>query len=187
VKRSIELHPLPFPAPVWVVGTYDSEGRADMMTAAWAGVSCSEPLCVSVSVRPSRYTHDNIIRQKCFTVNIPSAEFVRETDYFGLVSGRDEDKTGKAELKVEKSSSINAPVLADFPLVIECRLFKQVELGSHTEFIGEVLEVRAEEGLLKPDGSIDPEKAGFFVLFNGYRGIAGVVGDPYSSGKELSG
>jgi flavin reductase (DIM6/NTAB) family NADH-FMN oxidoreductase RutF len=68
---------------------------------------------------------------------------------------------------------------------MECRLIRQVEIGSHTEFIGEILDIRAEEGMLDSDGAVDSEKAGFFVLFSGYRGIDSLVGDPYSAGKEL--
>jgi len=185
MKKSIGLHPLPFPAPVWVVGTYDEKKRPDMMTAAWVGVCCSEPPCVSVSVRPSRQTFNNIILRKGFTINVPPADYVRETDYFGLVSGRDQNKVEKAGLTAQKSELVDAPVLAEFPLVMECRLLKQVEIGSHTEFIGEVLDIKAEESFLEEDQGMNAEKSGFFVLFSGYRGMEGVVGEPYKDGKEL--
>lgn len=185
MKKSIGLHPLPFPAPVWVVGTYDRDGRPDMMTAAWAGVCCSDPPCVSVSVRPSRHTYDNIILQKCFTVNLPPSKYVDETDYFGLISGRDQDKVKVAGLTSARGRFVNAPVIDEFPLVMECRLTEQVQIGSHTEFIGEILDIRIDESYLGPDGEVEAEKTGFFVLFNGYRGIDGLIGDPYSAGKKF--
>ncbi|MFO7914855.1 MAG: flavin reductase family protein [Candidatus Krumholzibacteriales bacterium] len=185
MKKSIGLHPLAFPAPVWVVGTYDRDGRPDMMTAAWAGVCCSDPPCVSVSVRPSRYTYDNITLQKCFTVNLPPSEYVNETDYFGLTSGREIDKVAAAQLTAVRGKLVNAPVIEEFPLIMECRLKKQVKIGSHTEFIGEILDIRIDESYLNPDGEVEAEKTGFFVLFNGYRSINGLVGDPYSAGKKL--
>jgi len=141
--------------------------------------------CVSVSIRPSRHTYDNIILQKCFSVNLPPSGYVNETDYFGLISGRDQDKVAISKLTAVRGNMVNAPVIEEFPLVMECRLTEQIQIGSHTEFIGEILDIRIDESYLDPDGAVEAEKTGFFVLFNGYRSIDGLVGDPYSAGKKL--
>lgn len=80
---------------MFIVGTYDEVGKANAMAVAWGGISCSDPPCVSISTREATYTQGNIIKQGAFTVNIPSEEYVKEADYFGMVSGRDEDKFAK--------------------------------------------------------------------------------------------
>ncbi len=185
MKRSIGSQAMPFPAPVWVVGTYDREGNPNMMTAAWVGICSSQPPCVSVSLRKSRYSYNNIIEQGVFTVNIPSVKFVKETDYLGIASGKNEDKLATARLNTVKSEVVNAPVLEEFPVALECKLVRQLELGSHTAFIGEIKDIRVEEEMLDPDGHPDAERIEPFVLFDGYRAIGDFAGKAFSIGKGI--
>lgn len=187
MKKSVGLHPLPFPVPVWVVGTYDEENKPDMMTAAWAGVACSDPPCVSVSVRPSRKTYSNIISREAFTVNVPPAEYVKEVDYFGLVSGRDQNKPDVTGLAVSRSGLVDAPILEGFPLVIECELIRRIEIGSHTEFIGEILDIKLEETMIGADGELNAGELDFFVLFGGYRKVGEWLGESFSIGMDIKG
>ena len=107
---------------------------------------------VTVSLRKATYTYGNIMEQKAYTVSIPSQDFIREADYFGIASGRDEDKFFASGLTPVKSDLVNAPYIKEFPLSLECRLLHTLEVGLHTLFIGEILDVKAEESILGDDG-----------------------------------
>lgn len=147
------------PAPVWVVGTYDSDGKPNLMTAAWGGICNSRPPCIYVSLRKATYSHGNILARGAYTVSIPSDEHVREADWVGIASGRDVDKFSKAKLTPMKSEVVDAPYVGEFPVVIECKVMQVHELGLHTQFIGEVMDVKADERVLDRNGAIDVRKA----------------------------
>jgi flavin reductase (DIM6/NTAB) family NADH-FMN oxidoreductase RutF len=157
MKKSIGAKTIVYPAPVFIVGTYDKEGRPNAMNAAWAGICCSTPPCVTVSLRKATYTYGNIMEQKAYTVNIPSQDFIREADYFGIASGRTEDKFFVSGLTPVKSNLINAPTIKEFPLSLECKLLHTLEVGLHTLFIGEILDVKAEENIVGDDGKTNIE------------------------------
>ena len=98
MKKSIGAKTIIYPAPVLIVGTYDKTGKPNVMTAAWGGICCSKPPCVAVSLRKATYSYGSIVENKAYTINIPSEKFVKESDYFGLVSGKTEDKFAAAGL-----------------------------------------------------------------------------------------
>jgi flavin reductase (DIM6/NTAB) family NADH-FMN oxidoreductase RutF len=158
LKRSLGPRALLYPTPVVVVGSYDPAGKPNAMTAAWAGVSCSRPPCVSVSIRPSRYSHEGITRRRAFTLSIASTEHVRQVDYLGLASGATADKFAVAGLTPVRADTVDAPYVAEFPLALECRLLESLALGVHTQFIGEVLDFKADESVLGPGGLPDITK-----------------------------
>jgi flavin reductase (DIM6/NTAB) family NADH-FMN oxidoreductase RutF len=169
MKQSLGAGTLVGATTVWVIGTYDKEGKPNIMTAAWGGVCCSDPPCLGVSLRKATYSYGSIVERKAFTVNIPSAAHVKATDFVGIASGRDTDKWKRAGLTAERSVVVDAPYVVDFPLVLECRLLQAIELGLHTHFIGEVADVKAEESVLAPDGSLDIEKVDPFFYATGRR------------------
>lgn len=188
MKRSIGAKTVLYPAPVLVVGTYDAEGRPDASTAAWGGICCSKPPCVSVSFRAATMAHGNILARKAFTVSVPSTEHVREADYFGVVSGRDADKFAATGLTATRSTLVDAPYVAEFPLVLECRVVEVHELGLHTQFIGEILDVKVEEGCFDEAGDIDAGRvAPFFYAFldGNYYGGATRIAKAHSVGREI--
>jgi len=187
MKKSLGARTMPMPAPVWVVGTYDREGRPNVMTAAWAGICCSRPPCVAVSLQKVRYTYDAIVARQAFTINVPSQAHVKAADYFGLASGRREDKLARAGLTAVASELVDAPYVAEFPVVMECRLRHTVELGSHTQFIGEVVDVKIDEELLAPDGHPDVARLGLFVYVEGYWAVGERLAEAFSIGKEMQG
>jgi flavin reductase (DIM6/NTAB) family NADH-FMN oxidoreductase RutF len=187
MKKSLGAKTLVQPAPVWVVGSYDAQGKPNMMTIAWGGTCCSQPPCIAVSVRKATYTHGCIIERKAFTVNIPSIETVQEVDYIGMVSGKNVDKFAMTKLTPVRSELVDAPFVKEFPLVIECRLLHVVEVGLHTQFIGEVLDVKAEESVLGEQGLPDILKIKPFVFDTGqraYHGIGQLIGRAFSIGKR---
>src|SRR5512136_926866 len=141
MMKSLGAQTLIYPAPVLVVGTYDKAGKPNVMTASWGGICCSQPPCVAVSLRKATYTYGNILERKAFTISIPSEAYVKEADYFGLVSGRGTDKFAATKLTPVHSDLVDAPYVKEFPLIVECKLAHVIDLGLHTQFVGEVVDV----------------------------------------------
>ncbi len=137
------------PSPVWVIGSYDAEGKPNMMTASWVGICCSNPPCVTISLRKATYTYGNIMKRMAYTVNLPSADFAKQANYFGSVSGRDVDKLAVTGLTAVKSGLVDAPYLAEFPFIAECKVIHTYEAGSHTLFIGQIMDIKADPSVLK--------------------------------------
>lgn len=189
MKKSIGARTVVYPTPVFIVGTYDKEGRPNVMNAAWGGICCSIPPAVMVALRKATYTYGNIIAQKAFTISIPSRDFVKEADYFGIVSGRDVDKFAATGLTPVKSELVNAPYVGEFPFALECRLIHHLEIGLHTAFIGEILDIKAEEGILGKEGITEIEKVKP-ILFDPenrrYFATGEFLGQAFSIGKEFS-
>ncbi len=188
MKQSLGAKTLVYPTPVWVIGTYDKEGKPNVMTAAWGGICCSQPPCVAVSLRKATYTYENILEQKAFTVNIPSEEHVVEADYFGMASGRTVDKFSVSKLTPVKSELVAAPYIAEFPLVLECSLLRTVEIGLHTQFIGQILDVKVDESVLGDKGLPDIHKVKPMVFAPEariYYSIGSQIGAAFSLGKSL--
>jgi len=188
MKKSLGAKTLVYPTPVFVVGTYDNEGKPNVMTASWGGICCSQPPCVAVSLRKATYTHGNILARKAFTISIPSEGHVQEADYFGLVSGRNGDKLAAAKLTAVRSDRVDAPYVQEFPLIVECRLAHVVELGLHTQFVGEIVDVKAEETVMGRGGLVDITKVKPLVFApdtQGYYGIGGFVGQAFSVGRSF--
>jgi flavin reductase (DIM6/NTAB) family NADH-FMN oxidoreductase RutF len=188
MKKSFGAKTLVFPTPVWVVGTYDREGRPNAMSAAWGGICCSQPPCLAVSLRKATYTYGNIVARKAFTINVPSEAYARQADYFGMVSGKNVDKFAVAGLTPIRSSIIDAPYIEEFPLVVECRLLHSIEIGLHTQFVGEILDVKAEDSVFDEKGYVDIEKVRpilFEPEINTYHGVGKLLGRAFSMGKEI--
>ena len=185
--KSLGARTLLYPTPVSVVGTYDNEGKPNIMAAAWVGVCCSKPPCIAVSLRKATYTYGNIVERKAFTINIPSETYLKETDYVGIASGRDVNKFTAAKLTAVKSDLVDAPYVKEFPLVMECRLRHTIEIGLHTEFIGEVVDVKADEGTLE-DGLPDMKKVNPILYapdVRTYYSVGEYLGKAHSLGKEI--
>jgi flavin reductase (DIM6/NTAB) family NADH-FMN oxidoreductase RutF len=160
------------------------------MAAAWGGICCSRPPCIAVSLRKATYSYGNIVSRKAFTVGVPSEEHVREADYIGTVSGRDTDKFAAARLTPVRSALVDAPYVGEFPLVLECRLLHAIELGLHTQFVGEILDVKGEESARDANGHLDIEKVRpilFEPEVRTYHGVGRLLGNAYSIGKDLPG
>jgi flavin reductase (DIM6/NTAB) family NADH-FMN oxidoreductase RutF len=188
MKKSLGARTLIYPSPVLVIGTYDKQGKPDVMTASWGGIASSEPPCVAVSVRQQTFSYQNLVERKAFTISIPPQEYVKEADYIGLVSGRTTDKLAAAKLTAVKSKLVDAPYIKEFPLILECRVIHMTNLGMHTQFIGEVVDTKADEQVLGPDGSVDVKKLRPLVYTpdtQQYFGIGEFVGNVFSAGKSI--
>ncbi len=177
------------PSPVLIIGTYGIDGKPNIMTAAWGGIASSKPPCISVSLREATLSYHNIQQTQAFTVNIPSEKYFKEADFVGMVSGRACNKFKKTRLNPEKSRLVNAPIVKEFPYALECNLIKQVDLGLHTMFIGEIVGMVADSEAVNPDKLPDIEKVRpiLFGSFGSmaYYNIGDKLGEAFSIGNQL--
>lgn len=186
MKKSVGAKTLLFPTPVLMVGTYDQTGKPNLMNAAWGGICCSQPPCVAVSLRKATHTHAAIVARNAFTVGIACETRMVEADYVGITSGRDVDKFAVTGLTPVRSELVDAPYAAEFPVVLECRLLQIVEIGLHTQFIGEIVDVKADTEVFGDDGFIDIMKIKPLIYdtsHKGYHGIGPLLGKAFSVGK----
>ena len=188
MKKSLGVKTLACPTPLWIVGTYDSEGKPNVMTIAWGGICCSKPQSVNISLRKTTYSYNNIMMKKAFTINIPSENHVKESDYFGIATGSKTNKFTDTGLTPIKSDLVDAPYIKDFPLVLECKMTNNLEIGTHTLFVGEIVDVKADESVLGEQMLPDINKV-LPVLFapevRTYHGIGKTLGKAFSIGKKI--
>jgi len=188
MKKSLGARTLVYPTPVFVVCTYDKAGKPNAMTAAWGGICCSQPPAVAVSLRKATYTYGNIVQRNAFTINIPSEDYAKEADYFGMASGKTQDKFAASGLTPAKSEFVDAPYIAEFPFVLECKLIKTVEIGLHTQFIGQVMDLKADDAVIGDTGLPEIEKVRplIYVPETGdYFSVGGHVGKAFSIGRTV--
>jgi flavin reductase (DIM6/NTAB) family NADH-FMN oxidoreductase RutF len=188
MKKSLGAKTLVYPTPVFVVGTYDPQGKPNVMTASWGGICCSRPPCVAVSLRKATFTHGNIIARKAFTISIPSETHVRVAYYFGMTSGKEVDKFAAAKLTPVRSDLVDAPYVKEFPMIVECKLAHTIELGLHTQFVGEVMDVKVDEAVLASDGTADIKKVMPLVFTpdsQAYYGIGSFIAKAFSVGEGI--
>ena len=158
------------PVPAVMISCCDETGKANVMTAAWAGTICSDPVMVSVSIRKNRYSHDMIVKTGEFVMNLTTEKLAKVTDYVGVMSGAKINKfdlKGDLHITAEPSKIVKAPCIAESPLCLECRVKQIIELGSHDMFIAEVVSTDVDESLLDKEGKLDLEKAHLLAYNHG--------------------
>lgn len=188
MKISLGPKTLAQPAPLWIIGSYDENGRPNAMAAAWGGICCSKPPCVTVSLREDRHSYAAIVERKAFTVSVPSTRFAAQADYFGIASGRDTDKFEATGLTPVRSEVVDAPYVAEFPLILECSLLRIVPLGMHVQFIGEIMDVKADEDVLDDKGYPDAAKVQpliFTPVTRAYHTVGEYVGQAFEIGRTF--
>jgi flavin reductase (DIM6/NTAB) family NADH-FMN oxidoreductase RutF len=189
MKKSIGAKTIGYPLPAYLVGTYDQNNNPNIMTAAWSGICCSKPPCIYVSVTKARYTYNNLIHSRAFTINIPDKSHVKVVDYAGLYSGKDGNKFNALGLNAVKSNVVNAPYIEEFSVILECEVIKEVEIGSHVQFIGEIKDIKADLDVLNSNENMtDIEKIQpiFYTPEREYFGIGKKLGRAFSIGKDLN-
>lgn len=188
MKKSLGAKTLALPTPVWVVGTYGEKGEPNIMTAAWGGICCGAPPCVAIAVQKIRASYQNIIKHKAYTISIPSQQHIVEADYVGIFSGKNTDKFVVTGLTPVRSELVDAPYVLEFPLVLECRLLHTIDIGIHTQFIGEIVDVKADEAVLGENGLPIMGQVNPFCYSQSerlYYGIGQQVGQAFSLGLKL--
>ena len=176
-KQSWKPGNMLYPLPVVMVSAADKEGRDDIITVAWAGTVCTNPPMVSISIRPERYSYHMIRETGEFVINLTTEELAFATDYCGVKSGRDVDKFKETGLTREKAEKVKAPMIAEAPVSIECKVKSIRELGSHHMFIAQVAAVHADEKYMDEKNRFDLNRARPIVYSHGeYLGTGKKLG-----------
>jgi flavin reductase (DIM6/NTAB) family NADH-FMN oxidoreductase RutF len=163
-KPSTALAPVPV-----VMVSCDAPGfHPNIITIAWAGTLCSDPPLVGIGVRRERWSHAIITASGEFVVNIPNQALVRATDFCGIVSGRERDKFAETGLTPVQGQVVQAPLIAEAPVNLECRVTQILPLGSHDLFIGEIVAVHVAETAVNAKGVIDLGKMEAVAYGNGH-------------------
>lgn len=166
-----------YPLPAVMVSVRDKSGRDNIITVAWAGTVCTNPPMVSISVRPERYSYHMLEESGEFVINLTTEKLCYATDYCGVRSGRDVDKFTEMKLTKVEADLVNAPMVGESPVNLECKVEKIERLGSHHMFIARVLAVHAEEAYMDENGRFDLNKAQPMVYSHGeYYGVGKKLG-----------
>jgi flavin reductase (DIM6/NTAB) family NADH-FMN oxidoreductase RutF len=168
------------PVPAVMITCADDEGHDNVMTAAWAGTVCSNPVMVSVSIRKERYSHDIIRNSGEFVICLTNRKLTKVTDFVGVRSGRDMDKfalEGDLHITRAKAKYVKAPLIAESPVCLECRVTQVLELGSHDMFVAEVLSTDIDDQYLDENGRLDLHKADLIAYSHGeYYALGALLG-----------
>lgn len=156
-----------YPVPAVMVTVSDGQGNDNIITIAWAGTINSDPAMVSISVRKSRYSHELLMKNKEFVINLVTKDLAFAMDYCGVKSGRDIDKFQTMKLTKGKASSVNVPIIEESPVNIECKVTQVLELGSHDMFLAEVTAVLADEKYMDENGRFDLNKSNLVAYSHG--------------------
>jgi flavin reductase (DIM6/NTAB) family NADH-FMN oxidoreductase RutF len=187
--KKVQLGPrtLLYPMPAFLIGA-DIAGRPNFMTAAWSGIACSNPPMLTVALQHHRYTLRGIKENGTFSVNVPSVDLVKETDYCGIVSGEKQDKVAACRFTVFYGPLKTAPLIAQCPLNLECKLVHMLHLGSHALVVGQIEEVHASEDCLS-DGEPDLLKINPLIYCTGtektYHAFGQRLAQAFSVGMEI--
>ena len=186
-KKSFGPQPWLFPNPTVLIGTVFN-GKANFAPFAWCGITGGEPPTISVGIRHQRHTLKGIYQNLTFSVNVPSVDLLKETDYCGLVSGADADKAKVCGFKVFYGTLSTAPLIEQCPVNLECEVLHVINLGVHALVVGKIVQAHVTEDCLTDDQP-DIMKIKPFVYSRGpaarYNAIGAVLGQAYDVGKAL--
>jgi flavin reductase (DIM6/NTAB) family NADH-FMN oxidoreductase RutF len=176
-KKSFKPGNVLAPVPAVLVSCGGTHGfKPNLITIAWTGSICSDPPMLSISVRPERFSYGIIQAAKEFVVNIPSIRQIKITDWCGMKSGRNVDKFAETGLTPVQALKVQCPIVRECPINIECQVRQELNLGSHTLFLAEVVAVQVSSDLLDTKGKLRLEKAGL---------ISFAVGQYFALGRSL--
>ena len=155
MRKNFGAKALLYPMPVLIIGTYDADGTPDAMNAAWGGIA--DDTQINICLSPTHKTVANLKASGAFTVSVATANYVAECDYFGIESGNKvTDKIAKAGLHAVKAPNVNAPMIEELPMCLECKVISYDD--KTCRLLGEIVNVNADESVLTADGKIDVQK-----------------------------
>lgn len=183
MRKDFGEKPFLYPQPVMIIGTYDKDGKPNAMNAAWGGIVGANEIIIDLS---SHKTTDNIMENKAFTVSVADVEHLVACDYVGIVSANTvDDKMEKAGFTTTKSAFVNAPVINELPLTLECVLTKVID---ESKYLGEIKNVSVDEKILGEDGEIDLNKftpITYDPVHHGYYALGERAGSAFQDGAKL--
>ena len=184
MKKNLGVVPAVYPMPVLMVAAYDENGKVNVMNAAW-GMICKEDR-IALFIDEEHKTTQNLLKTKAFTVSLADKAHMDVADFFGIASGNTmTDKFERTGYHAEKSAFVNAPIIDEFPLVMECELAEVAETENFYCIVGKIVNTAAEERVLSDNGKVDPAKleALIFDQFqNGYYVSGEKVGKAWNAG-----
>lgn len=187
MKKELGVNPYLFPMPVLMIATYGDGDVVDVMNMAWGGI-CAENM-VSLNIGEEHKTSENIKKRGAFTLSIADIPHIEAADFFGIASGKDmPDKFVRTGLTAVKSQKVDAPVVEEFPLTLECRVVEARNEAYGFHVIGEIVGVLADESVLDEKGKVDPVRLNAFVFDqfqHGYYAIGEKVGQAWKTGVPL--
>lgn len=185
--KDLGVKPYTFPMPVLMIATYGEDGKVDVMNMAWGGV-CAENM-VALNIDEDHKTSENIKKRGAFTLSIADVAHIEEADFFGIATGNKmEDKFERTGMHAVKSARVDAPVIEEFPLTLECKVAELQHTSYGFRVLGEIVNVLADEKVLDEKGKVDPAKLGAFVFDqfqSGYYAVGEKVGQAWHSGAKL--
>ena len=185
MRKNFGPKPLLYPQPVFILAAYGEDGTPNAMNAAWGGIS--EDNEVSICISAGHKTTANILARKAFTVSMATADYVTACDYVGIVSGNKvPDKFARAGFHATKSEFVDAPLIDELPMAVECKL---ISYDPETcRLVGEIANVSADESVLGDNGKVDPAKLKpitFDPMNNAYLVLGEKVGNAFKDGTAL--
>ena len=185
--KDLGVKPYVFPMPVLMIATYGENDKVDVMNMAWGGI-CSHDM-VALNITEGHKTSQNIKARHAFTLSIADIDHLKEADFFGIASGNKmADKFERSQLTATKSQKVDAPVIEEFPLTLECEVVECQNTVYGFRVLGKIINVLADEKVLDENGNVDPTKLNAFVFDqfqSGYYAIGEKVGQAWESGQEL--
>lgn len=185
MRKNFGAKPYTYPQPVFIIATYGKDDIPDAMNAAWGGIS--DDTQVSICLSAGHKTVKNILERKAFTISMADADYVKECDYVGIVSANNvPDKIERSGFHITKSEYVDAPLIDELPMALECRLISYDSQSGR--LIGEIINVNADEKILNSEGNIDPMKLRpitFDPINNAYNVIGEKVGNAFKDGSAL--
>lgn len=187
MKKDLGVKPYTFPMPVLMIATYGENDKVDVMNMAWGGV-CANNM-VALNIDEDHKTTQNIKERMAFTLSVADLDHLEESDFFGIASGNKmEDKFERTGMHAIKSSRVDAPVIEEYPLTLECKVAALEHTAYGFRVLGEIVNVLADEKVLDEQGKIIPEKLNAFVfdqVRNGYYKVGEKVGQAWKSGTKF--
>lgn len=185
MRKNFGAKPLLYPQPVFIIAAYGEDGIPNAMNAAWGGISEENEITLCISA--GHKTTENILVRKAFTVSMADAAHVAECDYVGIVSGNDvPDKLAVCGFHTEKSEFVDAPIISELLMTVECRL-KSYDPNT-CRLVGEIVNVSADERVLNKDGCVDPallKPITFDPMNNAYLVVGNKVGNAFRDGLKF--
>lgn len=185
--KDLGVKPYMFPMPVGMIATYNEDGSVNVMNMAWGGI-CSENL-VALNLDEDHKTSQNIKRTGAFTLSIADVDHVVEADYFGIATGNDaKDKFARSGMHAHRSTRVDAPVVEEFPITLECKVAEIQHGIEGFRVVGEIVNVLANENVLDSNGRVDPKKVNaimYDTFQSGYYAVGEKVGQAWDSGRKL--
>lgn len=187
MRKDLGSLPAVFPMPVLMIATYGEDGTVDVMNAAWGGICGMDKVVMYLS--PEHKTVENLKFRKAFTVALADEAHIKEADFFGIATGNKmPDKFERSGLHAVKSSRVDAPVIEEFPLTMECEMIEDADMYGERRIVGRIVNVIADEKVLDDKGKVDAAKLNpvMFDQFRmGYYAVGEKIAQAWSAGKDL--